>query len=213
MHRISGDGMNPTVDTDSKIASVKFFKGAKVLDTCCGLGYTAIAAAKRVAISQSGVSSNNGSNLNGHVTTIEYDEASLEMCAHNPWSQGLFDGSLPITVLHGDSCEAVRSFSDKSFNIVIHDPPARNLCRTDLYSLEFYKDLRRVLTGSGVLYHYIGNPSSKESGRLYSGIMSRLREAGFKNVKKAERAFGVTAVAGDSAGSYSNNEDFDSSLE
>ena len=35
----------------------------------------------------------------GQVTTIEYDDASLEMCAHNPWSQSLFDNSLPIEVL------------------------------------------------------------------------------------------------------------------
>jgi len=206
MHRISGDGMNPTVDTDAKIASLKFLRGAKVLDTCCGLGYTAVGAAKRVVMSTSSSSSSSSSSTNGHVTTIEYDEASLEMCAFNPWSQGLFDGTLPITVLHGDSCEAVRSFADKSFNIVLHDPPARNLCRTDLYSLEFYKDLRRVLTSSGTLYHYIGNPSSKESGRLYSGIISRLQDAGFKNIKKVERAFGVTAVAGsNSGGSNSNN--------
>lgn len=198
MHRISGDGMNPTVDTEAKISSVKFFKGAKVLDTCCGLGYTAIAAAKRV---MSATKSNSG-----HVTTIEYDEASLEMCAHNPWSQGLFDGTLPISVLHGDSCEAVRSFADKTFNIIVHDPPARNLCRTDLYSLEFYKDLRRVLTGSGVLYHYIGNPDSKESGKLYSGIITRLQQAGFKNIKKSVKAFGLTAVAGDPVTEYLSSE-------
>ena len=41
-----------------------------------------------------------------------------------------------------------------------------------------------------------GNPNSKESGRLYSGITARLMEAGFANVKKVERAFGLVATAG-----------------
>jgi predicted methyltransferase len=77
----------------------------------------------------------------------------------------------------------------------VHDPPARALCRTDLYGLQFYKQLRRVLRPGGQLFHYIGSPDSKESGRLYSGITVRLKEAGFTNVKKAPRAFGLTATA------------------
>jgi predicted methyltransferase len=90
MHRISGDSINPTVDTAAKIASVKINRGNKVLDTCLGLGYTAIAAARLV-----------GTDGDGAVTTIEYDKASLEVASYNPWSQGLFDGSLPITILEG----------------------------------------------------------------------------------------------------------------
>jgi predicted methyltransferase len=43
-----------------------------------------------------------------------------------------------------------------SFNFVIHDPPARALSRTDVYGLEFYSQLRRVLTNDGSLFHYIG---------------------------------------------------------
>ena len=168
MHRVVGEGMNPLVDTEAKLSCISLFKGANVLDTCCGLGYTATAAARRVSTSSDlkiGPKFNKKSSIrpvdtdlkDGHVTTIEYDEASLEMCAHNPWSQGLFDGSLPITVLQGDSCELIKSFPDKSFNFIIHDPPARALCRTDLYSTDFYAQLRRVLTSSGTLYHYIGN--------------------------------------------------------
>ena len=87
MHRIAGDNMNPMIDTAAKLSCLKFFPGASVLDTCMGLGYTAIGAGNRV----------NGSG--GRVVTIEYDEASIEMAAHNPWSQQLFDGSLDIEVL------------------------------------------------------------------------------------------------------------------
>ena len=39
---------------------------------------------------------------------------------------------------------------------MIHDPPARALSRTDVYGLEFYSQLRRVLTNDGSLFHYIG---------------------------------------------------------
>ena len=49
MHRIVGDSMNPYVDTINKLESIPIFRGARVLDTCCGLGYTAITAAKRVS--------------------------------------------------------------------------------------------------------------------------------------------------------------------
>lgn len=168
MHRIVGDGMNPMVDTSNKLASVaaSLFKGGVVLDTCMGLGYTCLAAAERVT--------GNG----GRVITVEYDEASLEMASYNPWSKGLFDQSLPIEIMLGDSCEVVREFKDSTFNAVIHDPPARALCRNDLYGLGFYRELRRVLKPNGILFHYIGKADSRESGRLYKGIQERLQEAG-----------------------------------
>jgi hypothetical protein len=77
----------------------------------------------------------------------------------------------------------------------VHDPPARALSRTDVYGLDLYSELRRVLTNDGTLFHYIGNPDSKESGRLYRGIAARLQEAGFVDVKKAVRVFGLVAKA------------------
>lgn len=54
--------------------------------------------------------------------------------------------------------------------------------------------LRRVLTPNGVLFHYIGDPSSKASGRLFKGVLERLREAGFEPKTNAG-AFGITARA------------------
>lgn len=91
MHRIAGDNMNPMVDTAAKLSCLRFFDGASVLDTCMGLGYTAIGAARSVT--------GTGGDGRGRVVTIEYDEASVEMAAHNPWSKQLFDGSLPIEVM------------------------------------------------------------------------------------------------------------------
>ena len=51
MHRISGENMNPGIDTEAKLASIKpmyFNKDSKILDTCMGLGYTCIGAAQKL---------------------------------------------------------------------------------------------------------------------------------------------------------------------
>ena len=116
------------------------------------------------------------------------------MCSYNPWSSGLFDGKLPIEVMQGDSCEICKTLPDGEFNAIIHDPPARALCRKGLYSLDFYKSLRRLLKPSGTLFHYIGRYDSKESGSLYRGITERLYSAGFKTVKRRDSAFGLVAT-------------------
>ena len=186
MHRVSGDNMNPDKDTKNKIATLQledtFNTDVKILDTCMGLGYTAIAAARIV-----------NRNSGGEVYTCEYDDASIAMCAHNPWSRELYDGSLPITAFHGDMCELINNFDNESFDYIVHDPPARALCRTDLYSLDFYQSLYRILKKKGKAFHYIGNPVSKESGRLFSGVKKRLIEAGFSSCSNADEAFGVLA--------------------
>jgi len=185
MHRIAGTDMNPTKDTAAKISALpNLYPGSVVLDTCCGLGYTAQGAARKVM--------DGGT---GRVVVFEYDIASIEMCAYNPHSQGLFDGTLPISLIHGDACSGLEKFEKNTFNAIIHDPPARALCRKDLYGLQFYKELRRVLKPSGTLFHYIGSPDSKESGKLYKGIASRLTEAGFTNIVKVEAAYGLKATA------------------
>lgn len=88
MHRIAGENVNPTLDTEAKMASVRINRGNRVLDTCMGLGYTAIQAAELVG-------------QDGSVVTIEYDQASLEVASYNPWSQGLFDGTLNIEIREG----------------------------------------------------------------------------------------------------------------
>ena len=43
--------MNPLIDTEAKLASIKplyFHSGANILDTCMGLGYTCIGAARKL---------------------------------------------------------------------------------------------------------------------------------------------------------------------
>ena len=172
MHRIKDT--DPHQDTFSKIKAIVPFSG-QVLDTTMGLGYTAVEAA----------------NTAEHVTTIELDPTVEAVCRANPWSKKLFDNSR-ITRLTGDSSELIREFSDGAFARIIHDPPTFNLAG-ELYSLEFYGHLLRVLQTSGRIFHYVGNPASRSGRGVTRGVVRRLQEAGFSRVKPYPSAFGVVA--------------------
>jgi uncharacterized protein len=173
MHRIKGTG--PHQDTLEKIRAIKPVVG-QVLDTATGLGYTAIQAA-RTAV---------------HVTTVELDPAALQVCRLNPWSQELFDNP-KISQVVGDSFEVVAEMEAGRFTRVIHDPPAMNLAG-DLYSGEFYHQLHRVMRNQSLLFHYVGDPESKSGHSTTAGVIRRLEQAGFRQVRRAPRAFGVVAV-------------------
>ena len=173
MHRIKDT--DPHADTLEKIRAVRPVVG-QVLDTATGLGYTAIEAAKTAA----------------HVTTIELDPAALEVCRGNPWSQALFDNP-KITQVVGDSFEVVLDLEAATFTRILHDPPVFSLAG-DLYSGAFYRELHRLLRNNGRLFHYVGDPESKSGHSITVGVMRRLEQAGFREVRRAPRAFGVTAV-------------------
>ena len=174
MHRTKGT--NPLQDTLSKVNAVKPREGETVLDTCMGLGYTAIEAAKRGA----------------YVITIEKDPHVIELARINPWSRELFTGG-KVQVIQGDAFEVVRKFKDRTFDAVIHDPPRFSLAG-QLYSEEFYRELYRVLKPGGRLFHYVGNPGRRYRRKdMQKGVMERLRRAGFVNVKRVEEALGVVA--------------------
>ncbi len=170
MHRIKGT--DPQQDTRDKIKAIKPVVGM-VLDTATGLGYTAIQASESAE----------------QVVTIELDPVALEVARYNPWSQRLFDNP-KINQLIGDSYELVEDFDENKFNRIIHDPPAFNLAG-DLYSGVFYRQLYRVLRPGGRLFHYIGDPNSKSGRNITAGVIERLRQSGFKAVKRAPRAFGL----------------------
>ncbi|USH00974.1 methyltransferase domain-containing protein [Thermococcus argininiproducens] len=174
MHRTKDT--NPLKDTRSKVDTVNPQEGDFVLDTCMGLGYTAIESAKRGA----------------YVMTIEKDPNVIELAHLNPWSSELFS-SQNIQVIQGDAFEIIRRFSDKTFDIVIHDPPRFSLAG-HLYSEEFYKELFRVLKPKGRVFHYVGKPGGKYRRKdLQKGVMERLRKVGFIKVRRAEEALGVVA--------------------
>lgn len=173
MHRIRGT--NPHEDTQAKIRAAQ--PVGAVLDTAMGLGYTAIAAAKR-----SGVTS---------VTTIELDPAVVKVCSLNPWSQPLFEDE-KIERRLGDALAVIETLPDGHFSTVVHDPPTFSLAG-HLYSLAFYEQVYRVLTRTGRLFHYIGDLQSRSGAGVARGVRRRLLEAGFSRVVDKERAFGVVA--------------------
>ncbi|HEX9091550.1 MAG TPA: hypothetical protein VF831_08665, partial [Anaerolineales bacterium] len=126
------------------------------------------------------------------VTTIELDPTVLEVCRLNPWSQELFDNP-KITQVIGDSFEVVAGMEVGLFSRVIHDPPTISLAG-DLYSGEFYAELYRVMRNRAIIFHYVGDPESKSGHTTTAGVIRRLEQVGFSQVRRAPRAFGVVAV-------------------
>ena len=174
MHRTKD--VNPLQDTKNKVGAVKPKEGETVLDTCMGLGYTAIEASKRGA----------------YVITIEKDPNVIELARINPWSRELFTGGR-IQVIHGDVFEVVKKFKPESFDVIIHDPPRFSLAG-ELYSQKFYEELFRILKPGGRMFHYVGNPGKRYRKKdLQKGVIERLRKAGFTGVKRVEDALGVVA--------------------
>jgi len=171
MHRIKDT--TPDRDTLGKIRLVSPIRGP-VLDTCTGLGYTAIEAARQA-----------------HVVTIELDPIVLDIACRNPWSRPLFDNP-HIEHIIGDAYEKVRDFGDEVFGCIIHDPPTRSLAG-ELYSSDFYTQLSRVLRVGGRLFHYIGDLASISGANTARGVVRRLREAGFTAVQPSRQAFGLVA--------------------
>jgi uncharacterized protein len=172
MHRIKDT--DPHQDTLEKIKAIKPVVG-QVLDTATGLGYTAIEASRTAE----------------HVTTIELDPAVIDLCRKNPWSQELFSNP-KISQVIGDSFEVVAGMESSRFTRVIHDPPVISLAG-ELYSGEFYGELLRVMRNRGMLFHYIGDPESKSGRNVTASVIRRLEQAGFRQVRRVPRAFGVVA--------------------
>lgn len=175
MHRIVGT--DPWKDSMSKVVAAKVKRGNVVLDTCTGLGYTAILSCMR------------GASL---VYTFEVDENVVWIAERNPWSRGLSSGG--VNIFLADITRAVYDLPAEFFHRVIHDPPRFSSTTGDLYGLDFYRELYRVLKEKGVLFHYTGEPRRHGPHSVLKGIKERLERAGFKVLKFDERAQGYVAI-------------------
>ena len=173
MHRVQGT--TPLHDSRAKVRALGRPRG-RVLDTATGLGYTAIELAQAWR----------------QVDTVEIDPAALELARLNPWSRPLFERG-NITLHVGDAVALTRTFETGVFAAVLHDPPTLPLAGA-LYAGAFYAELRRILKPRGRLFHYVGDPDSRAGARATAGVLRRLAHAGFENVRRYPRAFGVTAV-------------------
>jgi len=137
--------------------------GDRVLDSCGGLGYTAMWAARLGA---------------DRVVSIEHDLDVLEVARFNPWSEEYFFDTR-IDVIAEDVTTYLGLQPSGSFDAIVHDPP--HISRAgELYGRDFYFELARVLTVRGKLYHYVGDPYSKRGHKdIHEGVAGRLANVGF----------------------------------
>lgn len=175
MHRTKD--VTPEVDTATKLDALGKVSGS-VLDTCMGLGYTAIEAHRRGAT---------------EVITVDLKPSVLKISAMNPWSQDLFkkDGIHPVIA---NSFTFVDTFPGNYFNSIIHDPPRHNLAGL-LYSKTFYQKIFKIMKTPGKLFHYVGEPRARYRGvNLIRGVQNRLREVGFHSLKIHRDVRGITCT-------------------
>ncbi|HLD87574.1 MAG TPA: methyltransferase domain-containing protein [Candidatus Nanoarchaeia archaeon] len=173
MHRHTR--ITPKVHAERMIVQISPVKG-RVLDTCCGLGYTAILASKDAE----------------KVLTYDIDPVVQEIAKFNPYSHDLFTKK-NILLTHEDIFEAIQRMKDESFDRIVHDPPTPALA-PDLYQQDFHKELFRVLRKGGILYHYCPRPKVTHGEILYPRIKAQLEKAGFKEVEYKEESSGIRAV-------------------
>ena len=174
MHRIVEGG--PTADNQRRMRHLHPLADCRVLDTCMGLGYTTIEAAKRCRL----------------VVVFEIDPNVIRLARINPHSWEAFhQDNIHLTI--GDVYQGIKDLENASFDRVIHDPPRFSLAG-DLYSGHFYEQLYRVLRPRGILFHYTGAPGSKKRGRDFCGeVIKRLKAVGFRSVARAPEVLGVVA--------------------
>lgn len=149
---------------------------AVVLDTCMGLGYTAMAAAKSPGVKT--------------VVTCEVSPAVITLAKWNPLSDPLWDKN--IVVMEGSAAELLKQFADGTFPFIIHDPP-RISHAPELYSSNFYWELHRVCAKGGRLFHYVGSVGKGKGRDIGAEVTERLIAAGFREVRGAPKLQGLFA--------------------
>jgi len=161
MHRT--EGCCPYAQAEAIVRTV-VGPGDRVLDTCGGLGYTAVWSARLGA---------------QRVISVENDLDVLEVARLNPWSEEYFFDSR-IDVIAEDVTAYLAGQPSGSFEAAVHDPP--HISRAgELYGRDFYFELSRVLTATGKMYHYVGAPYSRRGQKdIHRGVAERLALAGFE---------------------------------
>lgn len=148
------------------------------LDTCMGLGYTAIELSKRKSV--------------GLVATCEVSEAVITLAKWNPFSDALFSKGGKIVVMEGSALGHAKSFESGMFDFVVHDPP-RFSHAPELYSAEFYSELLRITKKGAKLFHYTGSVGKAKGRDIGREVEKRLSFAGFRILSRNARLQGIYA--------------------
>lgn len=174
IHRI--EGVRPWEDALQKVNLARVGQGDRVLDVCTGLGYTAIASIMNGA---------------SEVLTVEKDVNVLRMAEANPWSRGLEEPRI-VKVL-GDASKVLTELSEEGFMAIIHDPPSM-IHAPELYTIELYREMYRLLKRGGRLAHFVGPTVPRAKGMdLVQVVSKRLKSVGF-TVRVDKEVVGVLAV-------------------
>ena len=164
--------VSPYADAERKVDLIQP-QGKVVLDTCGGLGYFAAWCLQRKA---------------REIISFEKNPDVVWLRSLNPWSP-VAGGAL--TLNEGDVVDGIALLGNASVDAVLHDPPRFGIAG-ELYSLDFYEQLARVLKKKGRLFHYTGTPNKLTSGRdVPAEVSKRLQRAGFTTVLNGD---GVVAV-------------------
>jgi predicted methyltransferase len=152
--------VSPYADAERKVALVQP-RGKKMLDTCGGLGYFAACCLDGGA---------------AQVSSFEKNADVLWLRSLNPWSPS---EAPRLTVTNADVVDEIAALPSDSFDAALHDPPRFGIAG-ELYSLNFYRELARVLKRGAALFHYTGAPNKLTSGRdVPNEVSRRLQAAGF----------------------------------
>jgi hypothetical protein len=161
MHR--SKDIDPLTDAKLKTQLVVRAKDT-VLDTCGGLGYSAIFALKAGA---------------KKVISTEKSSAVIKIRQLNPWLKFYADTRLEL--IPGDITQEIDTYENGLFNSVIHDPPRFTSATGDLYGKKFYTALFRVMAAHSKLFHYTGSPKKiKSKANFVKNTLKRLELCGFK---------------------------------
>ncbi len=159
--------------------------GNHVLDTCGGLGYSALFAVKAGA---------------RNVVSTEKSSAVLKIRGQNPWVRpGAFPWFTPeaaqrISLAQGDITDVITTLPDNGFDAVVHDPPRFCSATGDLYGKAFYGQLARVMRTGARLFHYTGSPKKiVHQDRFIQNAMKRLDLAGFYKISFNDHLQGIYA--------------------
>ncbi len=175
MHR--SKEIDPLMDAKQKTRLV-VSKGDLVLDTCGGLGYSAIFALKAGA---------------RKVISTEKNSEVIQLRNLNPWLEKT--GEDRVSFIHADITQYIGRVEDNLFNSIIHDPPRFTSQTGDLYGKTFYDSLFRVMAPGSKLFHYTGIPKKINAGdRFIVNTIKRLEKSKFIAVCFKEDLQGIIAI-------------------
>lgn len=117
-----------------------------------------------------------------NIDILPYDPEYLEISSTHPIFTTINNNSLNATnfLSYGSTLLGSIQKIDKKYGIIFMDLPDLDDDRRELYSEEFFLQLKNKLRGDGVLITQSGNPYTNEKG--FQVIGNTLKKAGFINM-------------------------------